>query len=136
MSSTTDTPDRSAILLCNLGTPDAPDAPAVRRYLGEFLSDPRVVELPALLWQPILRGIILNVRPAKSAAKYATVWTPEGSPLLVWTRRQAALLQGKLGERGIQVMVRPAMRYGNPAIPTELDALRAQGVQRILVLPL
>lgn len=129
------TSPRTAVLLCNLGTPDAPDAPALRRYLGEFLSDPRVVELPAWLWQPILRGVILNVRPAKSAAKYATVWTPDGSPLLVWTRKQAALLQGWLGERDIPVTVRPAMRYGHPSIPSQLDALRAEGVQRVLLLP-
>ncbi|MBN8486240.1 MAG: ferrochelatase [Burkholderiales bacterium] len=129
------TAPRTAVLLCNLGTPDAPDAPALRRYLGEFLSDPRVVELPAWLWQPILRGVILNVRPAKSAAKYATVWTPDGSPLLVWTRKQAALLQGWLGERGTPVTVRPAMRYGQPSIPAQLDALRAEGVQRVLLLP-
>ena len=78
-------PERIGILLVNLGTPDAPTAPALRRYLAEFLSDPRVVEIPRLAWWPILYGIILNTRPAKSAAKYATVWMPEGSPLAVWT---------------------------------------------------
>lgn len=130
-----DAAPRVGVLLTNLGTPDEPTAPAVRRYLAEFLSDPRVVELPAWLWQPILRGVILNVRPAKSAAKYATVWTPEGSPLLVWTRRQASLLQGYLGERQAPVRVRAAMRYGEPSMAQALDALRAEGVDRILVLP-
>ncbi|MFN3883567.1 MAG: ferrochelatase [Rhodocyclaceae bacterium] len=126
-----------AILLINLGTPDAPERAAVRRYLAEFLGDPRVVELPRLLWLPILHGIILNTRPAKSAAKYATIWTPEGSPLKVHTERQAKLLKGLLGERGHKELVIDwAMRYGNPAIATVLDRLVAQGVRDILVLPL
>ena len=126
----------TAVLVVNLGTPDAPTAPALRRYLAEFLSDPRVVEIPRLAWWPILHGIILNTRPAKSAAKYATVWTPEGSPLAVWTRRQADSLQALLSERGHRVLVRPAMRYGQPAIPDVLDALRAEGATRVLVLPM
>ena len=126
---------KTALLFCNLGTPEAPTAAATRRYLAQFLSDPRVVEIPRLVWQLILHGIILRVRPAKSAAKYATVWTPEGSPLQVWTRRQAQLLQGMLGERGHQLLVRHAMRYGQPAIAGVLDELRAQGVTRVLVLP-
>ncbi|MET0517811.1 MAG: ferrochelatase [Burkholderiaceae bacterium] len=126
---------RTAILLCNLGTPDAPTAPALRRYLAQFLSDPRVVEIPRLLWALILHGIILRVRPARSAAKYASVWTPEGSPLKVWTEKQARLLQGWLGERGHRVIVRPAMRYGQPAIAAQLSALKAEGVNRVLVLP-
>lgn len=130
-----DQADRVGILLVNLGTPDAPTAPALRRYLAQFLSDPRVVEIPALLWKVILHGVILRVRPAKSAAKYASVWMPEGSPLLVWTRRQATLLQGYLGERGAHVRVVPAMRYGNPSVDSALDALRAEGVTRVLVLP-
>jgi ferrochelatase len=126
----------TAILLCNLGTPDAPTPQAVRRYLGQFLSDPRVVEIPKLLWWLILHGIILRVRPAKSAAKYATVWMPEGSPLKVWTQKQARLLAGYLGERGHRVTVAFAMRYGTPAIGAELDALKAAGATRILVLPM
>ncbi|MES2887116.1 MAG: ferrochelatase [Pseudomonadota bacterium] len=126
----------TAILLCNLGTPDAPTPAALRRYLAEFLSDPRVVEIPRLVWKVILHGIILRVRPAKSAHKYATVWTPEGSPLKVWTEKQAKLLQGYLGERGHPVTVRPAMRYGSPGIPAVLDKLKQAGVRRILVLPL
>lgn len=126
---------RTAVVLCNLGTPDEPTAPALRRYLAEFLSDRRVVEIPRALWMPILHGIILRVRPAKSAAKYASVWTPEGSPLKVWTQNQAALLQGYLGERGHQVTVRYAMRYGNPSMPAVLDELKAQGVTRVLIVP-
>ena len=131
----TDT-DRTGILLCNLGTPDAPTTAATRRYLAEFLSDPRVVEIPALVWKPLLHGIILRTRPAKSAAKYQTVWTAEGSPLAVWTDKQAKLLRGWLGEAGHNVLVRPAMRYGNPSIASQLDAFKAEGVRRVLVLPL
>lgn len=127
---------RTGLLLVNLGTPQAPTASAVRRYLAEFLSDPRVVEIPKLAWWPILHGVILRTRPARSAAKYATVWTPEGSPLAVWTHKQATLLSGYLGERGHQVEVRVAMRYGEPSIPAALDALRAAGATRVLVLPL
>jgi protoporphyrin/coproporphyrin ferrochelatase len=130
------TAPRTAVLLCNLGTPDAPTPSALRRYLAEFLSDPRVVEIPKLLWWPILHGIILRLRPAKSARKYASIWTPEGSPLLVWTDRQSKLLRGYLGERGHHVTVRFAMRYGNPSMAKVLDELKAQHVERILVLPL
>ena len=129
-------PTSTAVLLCNLGTPDAPTAAALRRYLKEFLSDQRVVEIPRLVWWFILNGIILRVRPKQSAAKYATVWTDQGSPLMVWTEKQAALLQGYLGERGHLVQVRPAMRYGSPAIATVLDQMRADGITRVLVLPL
>ncbi len=127
---------RTGVLLVNLGTPDAPDAPALRRYLAEFLSDPRVVEIPKPLWWLILHGIILRVRPAKSAAKYASVWMKEGSPLKVWTERQATLLRGYLGERNHQLVVRHAMRYGNPSIASQLDALKAEGVTRVLMVPL
>lgn len=130
------TAPRTAVLLVNLGTPEAPTAPAVRRYLAEFLSDPRVVEIPAWAWQPILHGIILRARPAKSAAKYASIWTPEGSPLQVWTEKQAKLLLGTLGERGHRVLVRHAMRYGQPSVSGQLDALKAAGATRVLVLPL
>ena len=129
-------PARTGVLLCNLGTPDAPTAGATRRYLAEFLSDPRVVEIPRAVWKPILHGIILRTRPAKSAAKYQSIWTPEGSPLLVWSRKQATLLRGYLGERGHDVSVRLGMRYGNPSIASELDALRAEGCTRVLVVPL
>jgi protoporphyrin/coproporphyrin ferrochelatase len=125
----------TGVLYCNLGTPDEPTAAAVRRYLAEFLSDPRVVEIPRAAWLPLLHGVILPLRSGKSAAKYATIWTPEGSPLKVWTERQAKLLQGWLGEHGHRVRVRTAMRYGNPSIASQLDALRAEGATRILVLP-
>lgn len=130
------TADRTAVVLVNLGTPDAPTAPALRRYLAEFLADPRVVEIPRLLWWPILHGVILRVRPAKSARKYASIWMPEGSPLLVWSEKQAKLLQGYLGERGHAVPVRHAMRYGKPSVASVLDALKAEGATRILLLPL
>jgi len=129
-------PSRSAVLLVNLGTPDAPTALALRRYLREFLSDPRVVEIPRVVWWPILHGLILPLRPAKSAAKYKSIWTPEGSPLAVWTEKQAKLLAGHLGERGHAVPVRHAMRYGTPSIAGQLSALKAAGATRILVLPL
>lgn len=126
---------RTAVLLCNLGTPDEPTTPALRRYLAEFLSDPRVVEIPALVWRVILHGIILRVRPAKSAAKYASIWLPEGSPLRVWTEKQAKLLGGYLGEQGHVLTVRYAMRYGNPGVPQVLDELLASGATRVLILP-
>ncbi len=128
-------PERVGLLLCNLGTPDAPTASALRRYLAEFLSDSRVVEIPKPIWWLILHGIILRVRPAKSAAKYASIWLPEGSPLKVWTERLALRLQGNLGEAGHHLRVRYAMRYGNPSMASQLDALKADGVTRILVVP-
>ncbi|GHC85543.1 ferrochelatase [Pseudorhodoferax aquiterrae] len=129
-----DAPGKTAVLYCNLGTPDAPTAPAVRRYLAEFLSDPRVVEIPRLAWWPILHGIILRVRPARSAAKYASIWTPEGSALKVWTEQQTGGLGSLLAERGHRLEVHYAMRYGQPAIAAQLDALAAGGVTRLLVL--
>ena len=126
---------RSAVLFCNLGTPDTPSTQDVRRYLKEFLSDHRVVEIPRLLWWLILHGVILPFRPAKSAAKYASIWTSEGSPLKIWTEKQALLLQGWLAQRGHDVRVRYAMRYGSTSIAEQLDALKAEGVTRVLVLP-
>ena len=128
--------ERCAILLVNLGTPDAPTARALRRYLAQFLWDPRVVEIPRPIWWLILHGVILRRRPARSAAKYAAIWTDAGSPLLTWTVRQAEALQAQLRDRGHAVLVRPAMRYGSPALDQTLDALRADGVTRLLVLPL
>jgi ferrochelatase len=131
------TPSRIGILLVNLGTPDAPTAAALRPYLKEFLSDPRVVEIPRPIWWLILNGIILNVRPKKSAAKYATVWMPEGSPLRVYTEKQARLLQGYLGERTrADFVVEYAMSYGNPSVASVLQKLKAQNCQRILVVPM
>jgi ferrochelatase len=130
------TPEKTAILLVNLGTPEAPTAQALRPYLKEFLSDPRVIEIPRVVWWLILNGIILNTRPKKSAEKYASIWMPEGSPLKVHTERQATLLLGYLGEKTKGVMVDYAMRYGNPSIPDVLRKLKAQNCQRILLLPL
>ena len=126
-------PSQIGVLLVNLGTPDAPTPKAVRRYLGQFLSDRRVVEIPPLLWQPILRGVILNTRPRKSAQAYAQVWTEAGSPLAAYTAAQARALQDRLGEA---VLVSWAMRYGNPALGTELAQMKQAGCQRILVAPL
>lgn len=130
------TPERIGILLINLGTPDAPTAKALRPYLKQFLSDPRVVEIPRLAWWPILNGIILNTRPAKSAEKYAKIWSPEGSPLLVHTRKQAIMLKGFLGTRGISVEVEFGMRYGNPSVASALEKLRERNCSHILLIPL
>jgi len=126
--------EKTAVLLVNLGTPEAPTAAALRRYLAEFLWDPRVVEIPRLLWWLILKGVILNLRPRKSAAKYASIWTPQGSPLKVHTERQAKLLRGALDEGNL--VVAWAMRYGQPSIAATLDRLKSEGCVRILVLPL
>lgn len=122
-----------AVLLVNLGTPDAPTPAAVRRYLAEFLSDPRVVEIPQIVWQPILRGAILTTRPKRSAHAYQQVWTKEGSPLAAITARQAAALQERLGD---EIRVDWAMRYGNPAVGERLAALKDGGADRILICPL
>ena len=124
------------VLLVNLGTPAAPTAAAVRPYLAEFLWDRRVVEIPRALWWLILHGVILRVRPGKSAAKYASIWGADGSPLATWTAQQAKLLQGFLGEAGLHATVRHAMRYGQPAVADELTALKEVGCDRILILPL
>lgn len=121
------------VLLVNLGTPDAPTKSAVKRYLKQFLSDRRVVEIPPLLWQPILRGIILNTRPQKSAKAYAKVWTEKGSPLAFFTAGQAEALQARM--EGI-ADVRYAMRYGNPSVADQLAAMKAAGCNRILIAPL
>jgi protoporphyrin/coproporphyrin ferrochelatase len=124
---------RVGVLLVNLGTPDAPTPAAVRRYLREFLSDRRVVELPRLVWWPILNGIILTTRPKKSAHAYSQVWGPDGSPLAAITRAQAEALQARLGGAAL---VRWGMRYGNPALGAEIQALKDAGCERILVAPL
>ncbi|MGO1461030.1 MAG: ferrochelatase [Marinobacter sp.] len=130
-------PERIGVLVTNLGTPDAPTASALRRYLGEFLSDPRVVELPRPLWWLILHGIILRIRPKRSAAAYASVWQPEGSPLLLHTAKQAGGIQDALKKKyGTDVVVGFAMRYGNPSIPRVLDEMQQQSVRKLLVLPL
>ena len=121
------------VLLVNLGTPDAAEPGAVKRYLAEFLSDRRVVEIPPIAWQPILRGIILNTRPKKSAHAYRQVWTDAGSPLAVITRQQAEAMQARLGN---EANVDWAMRYGTPSIPDRLQALKNSGCERILLAPL
>jgi ferrochelatase len=124
---------RIGVLLINLGTPDAPEPAAVRRYLAEFLSDRRVIEIPPIAWQPILHGIILRTRPKKSAHAYKEIWTEHGSPLAAITRRKAEALQERLGD---SIVVRHAMRYGNPGIGAVLQAMKAQGCERILLAPL
>jgi protoporphyrin/coproporphyrin ferrochelatase len=128
---------RTGILLINLGTPDAPTAQALRPYLKQFLSNPRVVELPRWAWWPILNGIILNTRPKKSAEKYAQIWMSEGSPLKVHTARQTQLLREVLSARVTQVpIVEYAMSIGSPSIGAVLRKMREQGCERILILPL
>jgi protoporphyrin/coproporphyrin ferrochelatase len=125
------------ILVTNLGTPDAPTAAALRRYLAEFLWDPRIVEIPRPVWWMILHGVILRTRPKRSAHAYQSIWTNEGSPLLVIARRQAAALQAALTQQhGGSIKVALGMRYGNPSIADALDELRKANVQRILVFPL
>ncbi|MEW6019283.1 MAG: ferrochelatase [Pseudomonadota bacterium] len=127
---------KTGILLVNLGTPEAPTKQALRPYLKQFLSDPRVVEIPRAIWWLILNGIILNTRPKKSAEKYASIWTSDGSPLKVHTEKQAKLLKGWLGEKlASPFMVEYAMRYGTPSIPDTLASMKAAGCERILVLP-
>jgi ferrochelatase len=121
------------VLLINLGTPDAPDARAVRRYLAEFLSDRRVIEIPTIAWKPILHGIILRTRPKRSAEAYRQVWTNEGSPLAAIARRQADALRERIGNR---VQVEYAMRYGKPGIAAAIDRMVAAGCTRILATPL
>lgn len=124
---------RVGVLLVNLGTPDEPTTPAVKRYLKQFLSDRRVVEIPPLVWQPILRAIILNTRPQKSAEAYAKVWTEKGSPLAFFTAGQTDALGARLEGAAD---VRYAMRYGNPSVPDQLAAMKAAGCNRILIAPL
>ena len=134
---------RLGVLLVNLGTPDAPTPAAVRRYLGQFLTDPRVIEIPPVLWRPILHGVVLRTRPAKSAARYRSVWTKEGSPLLVLSQKQRTLLLGYLGQRtkgaGLPAdlcAVELGMRYGNPSIAAALAKLADARAEKILVIPL
>jgi ferrochelatase len=131
------TVSRAAVLLVNLGTPDAPTPAAVRRYLAQFLSDPRVIEIPRALWLPILHGFILSTRPRKSARKYASIWSEEGSPLKVHTERQARRLRDYFGlEVHSPFAVDFAMRYGAPSIPGALARLKSEGCDRILVMPM
>ncbi|MBS9782071.1 MAG: ferrochelatase, partial [Gammaproteobacteria bacterium] len=126
---------KTTVLLVNLGSPDEPTIPAVRRYLREFLSDRRVIDLPRWLLLPILYGIILRKRPPKTAVAYQSIWTDEGSPLIVTTAKQCEKLQQRFTDTD-NVTVRYAMRYGNPAIGTVLDEIIADGCERLLILPL
>ena len=131
------TPPLTGVLVTNLGTPQAPTAKALRPYLKQFLSDPRVVEVPRLIWWLILNGIILNTRPKRSAEAYSEVWTDRGSPLLYHLMDQVSGIEERLKSRvGDHVMVRGAMRYGNPSIPNVLQDLFSAGIQRLVVLPL
>lgn len=124
---------RVGVLLINLGTPDSPEPRAVRRYLAQFLTDPRVIEIPPWLWRPVLHGVVLRLRPRKSAEAYRQVWTNEGSPLAAITRRQTDTLRKRLGSDAV---VEYAMRYGNPGIASALDRLVSAGCDRILAAPL
>ena len=129
--------DKVGVLITNLGTPEAPTAPALRTYLREFLSDPRVIEVPRLLWWLILHGVILRVRPRKSAEAYKSVWTESGSPLALHTASQAEALQKRMHEKyGDQLMLTWGMRYGKPSISHRLHSMLDQGVRKVLVLPL
>lgn len=129
-------PGRVGVLLVNLGTPDEPTRGAIRQYLGEFLSDPRVIEIPRYLWMPILHGLVLTMRPKKLAPRYAGIWMEEGSPLLVYSQRQAAGVRQGLAARGVHAEVELAMRYGKPSIPAAIAALRERGCDHILAVPL
>lgn len=126
---------RTAVIFANLGTPDAPTASALRRYLREFLSDPRVVEIPRLVWLPILYGAVLPFRSRKSAEKYASIWYPTGSPLRVHTELQTQALTKLLQERGHDVLMRFAMRYGTPGLASVMEEVKSLGAERILILP-
>jgi len=131
------TPERLGVLLVNLGTPDAPTPSAVRRFLAEFLSDPRVIEVPRLLWLPVLHGVILRIRPRRSAHAYRQVWTERGSPLMFHSQDLASRLATALTQQiGPNVVLALGMSYGNPSIPMALERLRQQGATRLLVLPL
>jgi len=129
-------PDKTGILLTNLGTPDEPTAKAVKPYLREFLSDPRVIEIPKFIWQIILRGFILQIRPRRSARTYSTIWTKEGSPLLVIAKKQLELVRKELKSTYPNSVVELAMRYGNPSVESALEKLQKQQVRRLLIFPL
>ena len=131
-----DVPEKTGVLVVNLGTPEEPSPSALRKYLKEFLSDPRVVEIPPILWWPILNFIILTIRPKKSAEKYASVWTNEGSPLRVYSEKQVEKLKENLNNLGVNVEVSLAMRYGKPSISESIDNLRKKNVNKLLILPL
>jgi ferrochelatase len=129
-------PGKTGVLLINLGTPQAPTAREIRRYLGEFLADPRVIEIPRYLWWPILHGLVLTLRPKKLVPRYSGIWMDEGSPLMVYSRRQADGLGRLLAQRGIQAEVGLGMRYGSPSVADAIDDLRRRGCERILAVPM
>jgi len=129
-------PGRAGVLLVNLGTPDTAQPRDIRKYLGEFLSDPRVIEIPRYLWLPILHGLVLARRPKRLAPRYAGIWMDEGSPLMVYSRRQAEGVAAALREAGVDAVVELGMRYGNPSIAEAMERLKAQGCERILTIPL
>jgi len=130
-------PAADVVLLVNLGTPDAPTPAAVRRYLAEFLADPRVIDAPRWLWLPILYGVILNIRPQRSARAYASIWTERGSPLRVYSESLAAQLDRRVrAQSADRVRVELAMRYGQPSIAATIERLQAGGMRRLLLLPL
>src|SRR5690625_1336575 len=129
-------PSPLGVLLINLGTPDDPTPAAIRRYLREFLSDPRVIELPALLWQPLLRGVVLWRRPHSLAPRYRDIWFDQGSPLLVYSEAQATGVQQRLRARGISARVALAMRYGNPSINSAMNELQDAGCEHVLAVPM
>jgi protoporphyrin/coproporphyrin ferrochelatase len=129
-------PTRCGVLLVNLGTPDAPEPGAVRRYLAEFLADPRVIEVPRLVWLPLLHGVILPLRSRRSAHAYGTVWQPEGSPLRLLSEALTSAVQAAMSADGGTVEVRLAMRYGTPSIQSVLDDWIRSGLRRLLVVPL
>lgn len=124
------------VILVNLGTPDEPTAPAIRKYLREFLSDPRVIEIPKLLWWPILNGPILMARPRKLVPRYKSVWMEGGSPLMVYTQRQTEVLRKLFAQRGLAIEVETGMRYGEPSIKNAMLRLRERGCEHMLVVPL
>ena len=127
---------KTGILLTNLGTPDEPTAPSLKTYLRQFLSDERVIETPKPIWWLILNGIVLRTRPAKSAKAYQSVWTDDGSPLLLYTKKQKNLIKEKLEKKYSNLVFDIGMRYGNPSIAEGLNNLRKQNCDRIIVLPL
>ncbi|RDS83235.1 ferrochelatase [Dyella psychrodurans] len=132
-----DQPAQAGVLLVNLGTPEAPTASALRPYLSEFLGDPRVIEYPRWLWWLILHGVILRIRPARSAHAYARIWTPEGSPLRVGSEKLAVALQNQLEHaRSGPIRVALAMRYGKPSVREQMEQMQREGVRRLLILPL
>lgn len=129
-------PGRIGVLLVNLGTPDTANRKDIRKYLAEFLSDPRVIEIPRYLWLPILHGLVLTARPKKLEPRYAGIWMEQGSPLMVYSQRQADGVAQRLKDEGLDIDVELGMRYGNPSIPDAISRLRARGCQRILTVPL